>query len=311
MVKSLGVHTYFGGFAIGVSRVTEVLGSVENWGPALAWAPKLNLRVLSPDAIPRANYVFANPPCSRFSSMSFSKFDDYERTELNSFPEMMDVVDVATAAGAEMVHIESGPLLFSNGHGLAREIQAALPHHPYMTVLKIDTLHAGLPQKRPRTHLFFTTEPMPELNLEPKALPKNLHEFFLKWNAEYEFEPVPSDARANPVVVAAASGDSAVFISARPKILSRYDKYSYSVVSSRKFAWLEENRWLSIDEYAALQGYPSAGFNYAEPGVNLSMALISKSVSPSIAEYLTERVVCPYFSNAPRSAHGALYINLT
>lgn len=105
--------------------------------------------------------------------------------------------------------------------------------------------------------------------------------------------------------------NTAVFLSTRPKIVSASDRYIHSVVSSRHFAWLEEERWFSVDEYAAFQGYPADGFNYAEPGVSLAMALISKSVSPSIAEYLSHKVTVPYFDNTERTPHRPLYVNLT
>jgi site-specific DNA-cytosine methylase len=311
MIKTLGIHTYFGGFAIGAARNKNVrmLGSVETWGPAVTWSPRLGMNVLT--SAQKADYVIANPPCSRFSAMSFSKFEDNMREDLESFPEMLDVLDVANESGAELVHIESGPMLFSKGDKLLEQFGNNLNFSPYVFVLKVSTTHSGLPQHRARTHAFFARRPFPEMDFSGVSGPENVGSFMQQWNAEYAYEPVLVSREPNPVVYSSIQRNTAVFLSTRPKIVSLSDRATPSVVSSRAFAWLEENRWFSVDEMAAVQGYPATDFNYAEPGVTLATALISKSVSPSIAEYLVDRVVVPYFESTSPSPHPAFKVDLT
>jgi len=311
MIKALGVHGYLGGFSIGVKKNPNIkaLGSIETWQSAKDWSPRLGVDVLS--AVEMAHYVYANPPCARFSAMSYSKFENDMREELDSFPEMMDVVNVANESGADLIHVESGPMMYSQGDTLIDQMADALNFTPYILMLKVCTTHAGLPQRRIRTHVFFGRNPFPEMDLTAVQLPENVGAFLREWNSTYNFEPVPSSQISDPILYASMEKDRAVFLSTRPKIVSLYDDSTYSVVSSRHFVLLEEKRWFSVDEYAAVQGYPADGFNYAEPGIPLAMALISKSVSPSIAGYLTERIVVPYFDSGVRESHPNLKVNLT
>lgn len=313
-IKAIGVHTYFGGFTKGYMRNQEIntLGSFENWQPAVTWAPKIGVKVLSGGAAPRADMVFGNPPCSRFSHMTYSKFSAEQREDLSTFPDLEDVLYTAKYAGAELLHIENGPLMFTAGDELLTQFNNILGWPEiYFLVLKIDTMHSGLPQKRPRTHVFVGQRPFPEVDLSPVALPTNLRVFFQHWNSKYNYEPVYSSTVASPVSYAEQEQYKAVFLSTRPKVVSELDRTAHSVVSSRHFAWLEQNRWWSVDEYAALQGYDADTFDYGAPPVPLAMALISKSVSPSISEYLSHRVTLPYFDSTPRSAHAPIKLNLT
>jgi len=314
MIKALTVHAYLGGLNIGIGRNPNIqmLGSMESWKPAVTWAPKLGVNVISNGVVPRANYVASNPPCSRFSPMSYSKFDNNMREDLGTFEEMQETLLTAKYAEAELVHVESGPLMFNCGDNLIDQFNDILQWPEfYIFMLKVCTSHAGLPQLRPRTHVFIAKRPFPEIDLTPVQLPVNIGEFMHRWDSEYNFEPVPSSVIPDPIVYAAVQQHQAVFLSTRPKIISEYDQKAYSVVSSRHFAWLEQKRWWSVDEYAAVQGYDANGFDYSEPGVPLAMALISKSVSPSIAEYLSHRVVLPYFEVAERNPHGPIKVNLT
>lgn len=313
-VRAVGVHTYFGGLALGYMRNDNIktLGSLESWKPAVTWAPKLGVRVSATGVVPRADVIISNPPCARFSAMSYSKFENNKREDLGTFPEMQDPLMAAKYAQAELVHIESGPMMFTSGQDLIAQFNDYLEWDEiYTLVLKICTRHAGLPQLRPRTHVFVGKRPFPEIDLTPAPLPVNVGAFLADWNGRYNFEPVASSEIPNPIVYAGVQKNTAVFLSTRPKIVSLDDKYIHSVVSSRHFAWLEEQRWFSVDEYAAFQGYPANGFNYAEPGISQAMALISKSVSPSIAEYLSHKVTVPYFDSGERTPHRPMYVNLT
>lgn len=313
-LRALGVHTYFGGFEVGVRRTKGIksLGSMESWKPAVAWAPKLGVRVRDNWMVPKADYVFSNPPCARFSSLSFSKFQDNMREDLNTFPDMIETLEVAKTADAKLLHVESGPLMFTRGAKLISQFNDILQWPEiYTLVLKICCTYAGLPQRRPRTHVFVGRVPFPELTLTPAPLPVNLGEFFKGWNSEYNYEAVPSQSIPNPIAYSGIASNTATFLSTRPKILSTYDQRAHSVVSSRHFAWLEEERWFSVDEYAGVQGYEATDFDYSEPGIPLAMALISKSVSPYIAEYLAKNVVLPYFDSGDREKHGKIMANLT
>lgn len=312
-IKALGTHVYFGGFAIGVARNEniKVLGSLESWKPAVTWAPKLGVRVSTTGVVPKADYLFANPPCARFSPMSYSKFESEMRTDLTTFPEMNEALLAGKYSGAELVHIESGPLMYNNGKELISQFNDVLQWPEcYMLVLKVGTMYAGLPQLRPRTHVFLGKRPFPEIDLTPVEVPNNIGVFIDAWNAEYQYEGVQSMPMADPVVYSAMQKNQAVFLSTRPKIVSRNDRYCHSVVSSRHFVWLEENRSFTVDEYAAVQGY-NPDFDYSAPGIPLAMALISKSVSPAITEYLAERVVVPYFDSDVRDPHRPMYVDLT
>lgn len=313
-IRALGTHCYLGGFEIGVRKTRGIrsLGSMESWKPAITWAPKLGVRVREGWAVPRADYVFSNPPCSRFSHMSFSKFETEQREDLDTFEDMQQALEVAKHAGAELLHVESGPLMYSKGDKLVSQFNSILGWNKlYSLTLKISSTHVGLPQVRPRTHVFLAKRPFPELDLTPVPLPVNLKAFFKQWNSQYEYEPVPSSSTPSPLSYTEQEQYRAVFLSTRPKIVSELDRTAPSVVSSRHFAWVEEDRWWSVDEYAGLQGYDATGFDYAAPPVPLAMALISKSVSPSVAEYLSNRVVLPYFDSVPRQEHAPIKLNIT
>lgn len=313
-IRALGCHVYLGGFEIGVRRTRGIksLGSMESWKPAVTWAPHLGVKIREDWRVPRAEYVFSNPPCARFSHMSYSKFADEMREDLDTFEDMQQTLEVAKHAGAELLHVESGPLMYSKGDKLISQFNRVLQWpRVYILKIKLNSLHTGLPQVRPRTHVFLAKRPFPEIDFTPKSLPQNLQAFFQHWNSLYEYEAVPSSDIPSPITYTQQEQYRAVFLSTRPKIVSEYDTTAPSMVSSRHFAWLEQNRWWSVDEYAALQGYDANGFDYAAPPVPLAMALISKSVSPSVSQYLSERVVLPYFDSTPRREHSPLHLNLT
>jgi len=313
-IKALGVHSYFGGFAVGVARNKNirVLGSMENWKPAVTWAPKIGVNVLINGEAPRADYVFGNPPCSRFSPMSYSKYTDESRENLDQFEDMEDVLTTAKYSGAELVHLENGPLMYNNGRDLMSQFNEILEWPEiYVLVLKVGSMHAGLPQLRPRTHAFVAKRPFPDIDLTPLAMQDNIGLYMRQWDSEYEYEAVPSCNIPDPVAYAGMQAKQATFISTRPKIISINDTYAYSMVSSRHFVWLEENAWWPVDHYAAIQGYNPDGFDYSSPGIPLAMALISKSVSPTITEYLAERIVVPYFDTGERSKHRPIFLDLT
>lgn len=237
--------------------------------------------------------------------MSFSKFSDEDREDLNNFEDLIDVLEVGRDTSAEMVWVENGPLMFSRGDSLLEQFKEVLGWDPYILVLKINARQCGLPQDRPRTHVFLAKRPFPDMDMQPTTWPTSVWDFMKVWNSAYEFEGVPSSEIPDPITYSAMQEDSAVFLSTRPKIIDENDAYTYSMVSSRHFAWLNQERWWTVDEYAAIQGYPAGnGFDYAEPGASLAMALISKSVSPTVSSWLTNRVVLPYFDSTARGKHA-------
>jgi hypothetical protein len=309
-MRVLGAHTYFGGMLIGAKNAgADVQGSVETWGPAVQWSPRLGMNVLLDGIVPRTDVLATNPPCSRFSALSYSKFSDEQRENLSTFTELQESLHAAKASDAEVVWVESGPMLFSKGLNLLTDFHTILGWDPYFLVLKVDCLYAGAHQRRPRTHVFAAKRPFPELSLDSESRDGNLSDLMQRWNAVYPFEAV-SSGTGDSVGKAEFQRRTASFMSVRPEVIDEQARFAPAVVSSRKFTWRQQQRWWSVDEYAALMGYPPI-FDYAEPGVANGMMLLSKSVSPIIADYLTERVLQPYFSNAARSKHSPIALDLT
>lgn len=291
MLTAIGAHTFFVGFQRGVERVARVLGSAESWqrgirARAACGAGHLTFREASRL---RADLVFSNPPCSRYSSMSTGHFTDDQRSRLVDFCELGEAHALALEVGARALWWETGPLLWSKGRAMVEDVHRAVERSwgPSTTVvLRLDLRYAGVPQRRPRCHVLHVRGLLEPPAPPPGGLPEGLR--VREWVRERA--PVRTGyirGRGPARLEAMVDQACGTFASSRPSIVRWDSPWAPAVLSARQFAWDEPDEWWSTEEYAALMCYPQEDVApvLAEAGPREAKTLLSKSVSPSAAEW--------------------------
>lgn len=311
MLKVIGTHCYLGGFLLGLQQAgLQILESEEVWKPGLRGAQALGSpsKEVSqmPDDLPEANIVVGNPPCSRFSHLSLSFFDKKTHEDPETFPEILDLVKVAKASRAQVIWWETGPLSWTLGRGLLANFHNQLYDvwdNVTTLLARLDLRYIGIPQRRPRVHIIHahTSNKPPSV---PEAVWPSDYKVgdWLKSKTEgYELKrPVFSKETDNPVAWAEKQDMEMKFRSVVPKVISREDWYTGSVLSRRIMVWREENRWFDFLEHAALMTYPLdkiLNILSIRPRPLEAQVLISKSVAPAASKWVAENILLPWLNN--------------
>lgn len=308
-----GIHTYLGGFALGVKRLSYVnfLGSIETWRKPVALAEMLGVPIV-PAHIAKLDVLISNPPCSRFSGCSMDHYTDEDRSSLATFPDLQQVVQAAKDSGARVVWWESGPLAFTSGHGIIREMEAELAKIWKGTVstimLKLDPPFIGLPQRRARTHIIHFNR-----NVAAFGLPgPNLYQHGIWKFIAARLDPtVPADADppmtkfsnkgkydiSSPVEFAKHYHSVGGFASTIPKIFSFEDPYFLAIIPGRDFVWLEPDRFWTLNEFAAGMDFPARNYNDMGVSANTVKTYLCKGLLPGVAEWVLDKVITPILDN--------------
>jgi site-specific DNA-cytosine methylase len=298
-MRALGIHTYFGGMQLGMRKAGfEDLGSIETWKPAIGPRTEyLGLKTLtmsqglSGDI--EADMVYANPPCSRYSSMSASFFTDDERGEADTFPDILEAVEIVRASGANMLWWETGPNLWSKGMKMVADVAGRLADiwddDVTSTVCKVDLRNCGVPQRRPRCHVMhfrgnrevIRTPHLAELQ------PITIEEWLrgkVGTGEPIPVGPIPEQygVKTHDALITVMR-ETSNFMATRPSIIPEERRWVGAVLSGRFLSWERRERWFSIQESAALQSYPPDLVALAATvhGPRRMLTLLSKSVSPS------------------------------
>ena len=180
MIKALGVHTYFPGFEKGLrdSEGVDVLGSVETWPMAVEARKIIGYDKVRSD---KADLVFSNPPCSRFSTQSSNAYDPDDCEEIELFCELESVFKEAIAREASTVWWETGPLAWSKGEWLLHNAAEWFKRRGWPEVttlmLRYEPRWHGEPQRRPRVHVIHSRNAPSIADVgEPSFPTRSVHE---------------------------------------------------------------------------------------------------------------------------------------
>lgn len=286
-MRALGIHTYLGGFELGLRRTDlEVLGSVEGWHPAIEGR---EIAGLPPPVGPQpADLVFANPPCSRFSCTACATYSDEAKQELDKFFELLEVIDVFQMSGARILWWETGPNMWNRGDEMARAVHDRIGAARTL-VVKYDPRWGGFPQRRPRTHVLHLLDDLLPGDPLARAPAMGTADMFrrggeeLRPNGAFDYEASWYDR---------FSRLSSGFSQGHPLRVEPTDRYVMAVLSGRHFWWSDEDRFWSGQEYAAAMDYPPEVGERLQPAVGGgTISLLSKGVSPAAAQWVKEGVL--------------------
>lgn len=301
-MNAVGVHAYAGGFALGLQRCgVKVEAVVESWEPAA----RLQTEVFHLNRVPMdtfqfnkvADITFGNPPCSRFSNMSFQAYSTSQRTNLSEFQELKDVIDVGIRNMSNVIWWENGPIAFTRGHDLIAEADRYIrskTSYCKTLVLKANLFDMGWPQLRPRTHVMHFTVPISLSGLPVGYHPQDpvykfIHDDYLVVDTDpYSWH---NSNMEDPVAACEYANSHQGFNAAKPRVIDEEAPYSFSVLSSRQFAWRKRNRWWSINEYGAAMDYPPLDYSRVGIPQGALLMLFAKSVSPAASSWVYTNVV--------------------
>lgn len=311
--KVIGVHCYLGGFLIGLQQAgLEVVTSLESWKPGLNGAQTLGLpssEMAKKRARLQADLVVGNPPCSRFSHLSLSFFKKSAHEDINTFPEVLELIEVAKTTKAKTIWWETGPLAWSLGKPLLRNLHdfiCSIWGETTTLLVRLDLRSIGIPQRRPRIHVIHTRTKFPPPSVPSTTWPTNytVGEWLTTKLNGYKLQyPVFQKNSNNPVAWAHKRASEMTFRSMVPKIISHKDWYTGSIVSRRLMIWQEKNRWFDLLEHAALMTYPLKRIpkllSVKKRPLD-AQVLISKSVAPAASKWVAENVILPWLNQDSR-----------
>lgn len=321
-MKVIGIHTFAGGFVLGVQRVRglQFIGSHEMYKAAMPLAKAIGVKQIPGPR--QADICIANPPCSRFSAMSASAYSKEQRTNLDTFDELKEVMQFAKESKVHTLWWETGPLAATSGLELIEQAahQFEWDTHKKVTtfIIRLDTLWTGLPQRRKRTHIIHTTQfagDPPRIPAENWPIGETVMEFCKR---------VVGDARNDPCVCWAPKHGGFItnpvkwtrgirkanvgFKSSYPVLFDEHTTFSPSVVGAKQFAWVPTNKWWGLADYAAMMGYPVDAdwyeiFEHKKKWPYV-IGLMAQSVSPYASEWVARNVLLPALGK--RKEHGSI-----
>lgn len=327
-LTALGTNVYLPGMGLGAWRTGFADGgSRESY--KLAIRGRRALGQADCQRCERADLVYGNPPCSRYSSQSASAYSPSARSDIETFKELLEVLDAARDVGARAVWWETGPLIWGEKYG-GREMIADAHHaldalwqaeHGGCTtlVVRTDGRITGIPQRRPRVHTIHAAgripvEEIPLVAARPWSRATAPFAFDVIWarmQREGYDDPGPLHSLASvpgrktasmpPSEAVPLAKSICKFVAGWPKFASVRDPWLPSL-NRRPVGWKELDRWVGVGEWAAAMGYPQAwGRTLAEKlSIGDAMTLMAKCVSPSTSEAVCREAVLPMLLKAGR-----------
>lgn len=318
MLSAICVHGYFGGMEMGIAQQSgvKVLGSYEDWQPGMearrcaSCSYLSELQPLSHSKLPQVDFVFGNPPCSRFSLTAQWTFKEGAQAELSKFQQLEELVHVALKAKANLVWWETGPLCWTKGRDMVVSVADELAKKwgkCYTYLVRFDLRYIGIPQRRPRCHVIHSKIPMVGLGPDRTGRKWPIEETIGPWMQRRIKElgitpecPITPDSwwgnrPGGPMEIAKwmhAVGD---INHTKPVRMSVTDAYAPAVLSGRCTVWVEENRWMTIEENAILMSIDPelAKKVYYKMDGQKALMFLSKGVSPSASGFVYKTVVEP------------------
>lgn len=307
----VGLHCYAGGFLLGLAQArAKILSSGESWGLGRKAAQELALPAIELEKLRRkkitADILVSNPPCSRFSHLSFSFFKKKKGTydSLSSFPELLDILDISKQAKVQVVWWETGPLAWNNGFDLILKMHRRLKSlwgRISTLMIKLDLRYIGIPQRRPRVHILHIAKNTPPPNAPRIKWPisRNLYDWIRIRTKDFklQLEVKPNKDNSNPIEWAEQQQEKMTFRSMVPKIFNTKDTHCCSIVSRRLMLWEEENRFWDLLEHAAAMTYPLDHIpNLLRIRKNPlgAQVLLAKSVAPAASKWICKNILMPW-----------------
>jgi len=307
----VGLHCYAGGFLLGLAQAgARILASAESWNLGRKAALELELPAIELEKLRKkkitADILVSNPPCSRFSHLSFSFFKRRKGTyeSLSSFPELLDILDISKQAKVKVVWWETGPLAWNRGFNLILKMHEQLKSfwgRISTLMIKLDLRYIGIPQRRPRIHILHIAKNAPPPNALRIKWPirRNLYDWIRirTKDMKLQLEVKPNKEISNPIEWAEQQHEKMTFRSMVPKIFSKKDTHCCSIVSRRLMLWEEENRFWDLLEHAAAMTYPLdniANLLKIRKSPIEAQVLLAKSVAPAASRWICENILIPW-----------------
>jgi len=103
----------------------------------------------------------------------------------------------------------------------------------------------------------------------------------------------PKDCAGDPLMTLRWTKSASTFHQTDPVEVSGSDFWTPAVLSGRPFIWLEENKWWTQEEYAAIMDYPPEMARRVadEMGHWIGMQMLSKGVSPFASRWVQKHIL--------------------
>lgn len=313
-LTALGVNIFAGGFTVGVKKHFDVLAHFENGPYGVETSLKNNVVsevFMDPATWPvarfknKVDFIYANPPCAPWSICSAGRALHWTADPLvNEVKRLYTLLD---RIKPDVWAWESVRPTWVKGRELVDAVCAGARAQGYhATILMVNGLNHGVPQIRKRMFVV-------------------LHRYLMDWQPSFQKQPVlvgdilkrkfkeqhcyPTDAkqlkllkkalpgerlhhtfnRMHPELGSRQPGDPKV--AGRPsfqRVRLRMDHPSHVLTGGAHLFHPLEDRLLSVEESAALCGYP-AGFKFYG-ALGKCYAQVAQAVMPPVGEYLARMV---------------------
>lgn len=310
---ALGAHIYAGGFTLGVAPHFQVLGHLEEWRFGTETA-KLNLgvRVDFPRAAwplaeyrGRVDFVYCNPPCAPFSQLKGKSGGNWQVDPRLQY--WVDCLGLLESLAPKVWACESVRGIYARGRSFTEPyvVKAAKLGYKATHVLVNGREH-GVPQFRPR---YFLVLSKVGLDWRPTGLRREAT-IADAWKRGFRTKTL---AEAKPkllrIIRKAEAGEDLrrTFnrtvppdrqkanalggVAGRPPFALkrlREEGLAHVITGGCSFVHPTEHRFLTVEEQAALCGYPR---NFRFVGTPAQCyPQIGKAVMPPVAEYLARTV---------------------
>jgi site-specific DNA-cytosine methylase len=315
---ALGANIFAGGFSLGVSRHFKLLGHLEHddYGAAVSsknlkvpvfigtdgWPGKLNELKLNGRPVRKLDFLYSNPPCAIWSVASGRGGENWRNDP--RLQRIRDIFKLVDRFHPDVWCWESVCQAFSRGREFVEELADEAKKRGYSTTyLLIDAAYLGTPQHRKR---FFLVLHKVAIDWKTPAFGqvKTAGEALRGIKPNMELITKLSNHVEGKVLRHAKPGEllSRVYdrIFKKPKIGSRGQKLgrpsflkrrldpklpATTVIGNAMFH-PTANRFLAVNETAALCGYPQSWQWPKSDGYNL----IARGVMPPVGEWLARHV---------------------
>ncbi len=313
-LTAIGAYIFAGGFTVGVREYFDVLCHFEEGSYGVATV-KRNLGLDVHEVLadwPRDEYagvdlIYANPPCAAWSSMNISFYGGNDWRDHPALPCHANVHKLLERMRPTILITESVRGQYTKGRPLIDEISAnaaKLGYSSYYVLVSGD--NHGVPQRRKRFFLVLTRV---KLQWEPSRVPivtagEILRQEFAEQHC-YEPKETSHSRMWWCLVPGLEPGKrlAAAFTEAYPKYVDWYARRGKPVKGRPSFQCARidpdglcptitggcnaihpwEDRYISVEESAALCGYP---LNYVFEGrLAVQYAQIGQAVCPPTGEY--------------------------
>lgn len=316
-LTALGAYIFAGGFTLGVRDHFKVLAHFESGSYGVATFQKNQPGIpvfIEPDRWPvkdyrgQVNFVYSNPPCAPWSAASVSRkirWQDDPRVSCvhRSF-------SLLEAVRPNVWTWESVARTFNKGKELRDALTAKAMKLGYsVTHLLVEGARLGLPQRRNRYFMLAHNVPLefaepqfkemtvrqalrgvkPDQASPLGSVDKPLMKYL---KPGMELRDVFNEHFAHKAKrVKAGNTKSGWKVQGRPSFQKRrlsWDLPSYTVTGGACLLHPEDDRYLSVAEYAALCGYPK-GYEFLG-SLSIRYAQVAQCVTPTVGRWLAGEV---------------------